>query len=138
MYLTDGRSDGSIQRAGMGGTNLITFVTPVNSPRGIAIDFKNSRLYGASEGSKNVQHCDFEGKDIQTAVQLGSSPWGLTVFEEHIFVGNSGKNRVESYTKAGQDMRILSTGSGVLMSHLVGIPRSDLPKTRTNHCKNRV
>ena len=121
----------------MDGTNLITFVTPVKSQRGIAVDFQNSCLYLASEGSKNVQSCDFEGKDIQTAVQLGSSPWGLAVFEERIFVSYAFMNRVESYTKAGQDMRILSRGSSGF-SHLVGIPRSDLPKTPTNHCTARI
>ena len=139
MYLAEGHANGLIKRAGMDGTNLVTFVSPVHSPRGMTLDFHNSRLYWASQDSANVQSCDLEGKDIRTAVQLaaGSRPWGFTLFEERIYVGNRAKNRVESYSKTGVDFRVLFTGSGALF-HLVGLPRSDLPRTRANDCENRV
>ena len=131
--------DGSVSRAGMDGWDPSVIVTGLGVPYGIAIDFQSSRLYWADGGYNRVQSSNLEGTDIQTVITLprDSVPFGIALHGGRIYCTNWITKRLQSFTTAGQDVRVLHEDSNNLKHLAVISSRSDLPRNRTNHCANQ-
>ena len=137
MYWTRD-SAGSIQRAGMDGSNPLTLVSGLNSPVGVTIDFASRRLYWTEYFGSHIQSSDLDGRDIQLVIQLltGSGPWGIAILNDRIYWGNLGDNKLQSSTGNGQDIQTLYTETDNIY-HVAIVPAVDQPTTRVNDCTGR-
>ena len=122
----------------MDGTKPRKIVSALNHPSGITIDFQDSRLYWTTAYSNRVQSSDMDGNDVETIVQLpkGSRPRGIGYLGGRIYWTCSETQKIQRSTESGDSLRVLHTDTDILY-HMVIAPRPDLPRNRTNHCKNR-
>ena len=132
-------SDGSVSRSGMDGRDLSVIVTELGYPKGIAIDFQSSRLYWADSGYNRVQSSNLGGTDIQTVFQLptDSGVFGIALHGGRIYCTDWKSKQLQSFTMAGQDVRMLHEDTQRLQHLAIISSRSDLPRNRTNHCANQ-
>lgn len=124
----------------MDGSGRVALVTGQNKPRGVIIDFEESRLYWTCTGDNKVRSSDLQGRNIQTVVQRPSGSWthGLALSRGRLYWSNSLTGQLESSTKTGQDIRLLHSGEREhWLMHLGLVPRLNLPEHRINHCANR-
>ena len=135
MYWTRYSGAGSIHRAGMDGSSLLTLVTGLNGPVHVTIDFASQRLYWTEYNGNKIQSGNLDGTDIQLVVQLPSNsyPWGIAIASDGIYWGNSGNNKLQSSTTDGQDVQTLYTETYSILNLAVA-PAVDQPRTRANDC----
>ena len=139
MYFTDLSASGSINRAGMDGSNPVKLVSRLNYPAGITIDVQNSRLYWTCYGDDKIKSSDLQGRNVQTVLRhrRGSNAWGIGLTRDRIYFTDWSTKKLWSITKTGLDVQLLHIGTTNLL-HVSMVPRSGLPRSRTNHCKNHA
>ena len=123
----------------MDGRDPTVIVTGLVFPYGTAIDFQSSRLYWADGRYDRVQSSDLEGTDMQTVIKLprGSGTIGIALHGGRINCTNWILKQLQSFTMAGQDVRVLHQDTHGLCYLAIICSRSDLPRSRTNHCANQ-
>ncbi|XP_057293261.1 low-density lipoprotein receptor-like [Hydractinia symbiolongicarpus] len=87
IYWTDWGKSPKIERANLDGTDRKTIVTlsHVTWPSGITIDHTLNRLYWTDLKRRHICSSAIDGSDIKVIVKHLSSPFGLTVFEDHVY-----------------------------------------------------
>ena len=134
MHYTNTGSS-SIKRAGMDGSSPTTLVSGLNTPWGIAIDFKTSRIFWAHHIAHKIESSNLEGRDREVVVQLPSDvcPSGMAVANGSIYWGEQISKKLQSSTMDGNDVITLHTDAHYLWG-ITLVPDLYLPQNRTNHC----
>lgn len=140
IYWSFSSPIGSINRAGMDGSNPVEIIGGLGEPFGITIDFEKSRLYWAEAGYDRIRSSTMEGADIQTVVGwgYGATPYGLTLLQDRLYITTWGWGILYSYSEADRDLSVLYDGNdlGLYLFQAAAIPRQNLPTDRINHCAN--
>lgn len=69
MYWSDWGSPPKIEKAGMDGSQRITFISSnITWPNGLAIDYDINRLYWADGGTKSIEYIGLDGKGRKTLI----------------------------------------------------------------------
>ena len=131
--------DGSIIRASMDGWDPSIIVIGLAYPTGIAIDFQSSRLYWADDVYNKVQSSNLGGTDIQTVIKLprGTGTFGIPLHGSRIYCTFGKSKQVQSFSMAGQHVRILHEDTNELEHLTIVSSRSNLPRSRTNPCAHQ-
>ena len=132
-----------IMQAWADGTNEVEIVSGFD-PRGIAVDYKSSKLYWADWWDGVVQSSGLDGSNVQTLV---SEPYvsAIAVDENRVYYGNwhwEVPPVMRSCNKTGGDVKTLYTGDSTtkytLMSHLA-LMSPHAPETgRRNECEDQI
>jgi low density lipoprotein receptor-related protein 5/6 len=76
LYWTD-IGAGAIRRVDLTGLNLVTIVSGVGQPEGLAIDSAGGRLYWTEDGANRIQRANLDGTDLIDVVMCSTSPAGV-------------------------------------------------------------
>ena len=125
---------GSIMRAGMDGSDLVTVVVGIGKPRYITIDFATLRLFWVDTIADRIESSNLQGGSRRTVVQLSSGYlMGIAVVHDRIYWGDYERRTLQSSTATGENIVTLHSETEYIY-HLTVVPDSDLPPNRTNHC----
>ena len=138
MYWSKGGSDGSLSRAVMDGSELVVLVPRINEPRGVQIDFQESRLYWASAGDKTIESSDFDGQNRLVVARLPQDSWpqGLAILGDSIFWSDHYSGKLEQSFKSGPEINTLVKNEHDI-KHLTLVPDPGLPNGVGNLCAHR-
>ena len=138
LYWSFSSPVGSINRAGMDGSNPVEIITGLGSPYGITIDFEKSRMYWAEAGYDRIRSSNMEGGDIQTIVGwgYGSYTYGVTLLQDRLYITAWGWKILYSYSQADKNLRVLYEDTENSLFQVAAVPRQNLPTDRINHCAN--
>ena len=89
MYWT--KCCGSIGKAGLRGEDPTTFVSGLQFPMGIVIDFQSSKLYWTDHHSMKIQSSDRNGLNVVTVQKLSRQPFGIAVLDGNLYWSLSDK-----------------------------------------------
>ena len=135
MYWTKNttRSDKSVWKAGMDGSNITGLVTGSGDAAGIQIDFKTSRIYWADRSDVEIKSSNLSGGDVITIVP-NATAYGLALLGDRLYWGDSDNQfKVESRRiQPGSPVRVEHTENFAVM-HLT-VSNLNPPKNRKNHC----
>ena len=135
MFWTN-EARNSVGRSGMDGSNPLSIISGLNGPRGIKVDFEESRIYFTVASDHKIESSNFQGGDRRTVIQVSSDsyPYGIVLLNNKIYWANLYSKTIQCCTKDGGDTEILlNTGtSGV--GYLTAVPMLNLPRNRINHC----
>ena len=102
MFWIDGHSNAKrIVRAGMDGSNRVNVITTnIKQPNGLAIDYKDSRLYWSDSDWRWIASSDFNGQSRKTVVK-GSlqHPFAITIFGDRLFWSDYDDESIHSSLK---------------------------------------
>ena len=68
MYWTIWGPVNKIQHANLEGSNIEDIITDLQSPRGIALDVPNGKMYWADLGAGKIQRANLDGSDIEDII----------------------------------------------------------------------
>ena len=133
---------GSIDKAGMDGSNSVKIVPGLARPCGIVCDLSSRRLFWADENTKKIQSSNMEGNDVRTIFTLTTGPFGLALYEGALYWGHYWQKTVQRGVKTGgtaSDIQTIHTASGNIRHLTTVVPVWDLPTGNlTNHCEGHV
>ena len=119
--------------ASMDGFGPSNIVIGLQDPRGIAIDFKMSRMYWADK----MQSSNLDGSSVLTLADAGvTAPTGIALMGDAVFWGAYDNNQLRSSNKEGTDIRVLHTDTNYIR-YLTVLSDFELPQNRTNRCEGR-
>uniref|UniRef100_A0A8C0Z777 LDL receptor related protein 2 n=1 Tax=Canis lupus familiaris TaxID=9615 RepID=A0A8C0Z777_CANLF len=114
IFFTDWFRPAKIMRAWSDGSNLLPIVnTTLGWPNGLAIDWGALRLYWIDAFFDKIEHSTFDGLDRRNLghIQQMTHPFGLTVFEDHVFFTDWRLGAIVRVRKTdGGDMRVIRSG----------------------------
>ena len=140
MYwgIQAGNGKGTIVRAWMDGTHRAAIVTAY-WPRGLKINFKDSRLYFAThKPGKKIMTSTFQGKDVKPAVSMlrGGFTYGIGFWNGRIYWSDSDLKALRSRAISGQDIKQVYKDQDAL-THLTAVPRIYPTNKRENDCDKK-
>ncbi|XP_046609747.1 low-density lipoprotein receptor-related protein 2 isoform X1 [Neodiprion virginianus] len=88
IFFSEWDRPANISRAQMDGTNLMVLKNlTLGWPNGLAIDFKNDRLYWCDALLDHVQHSDLDGTDVRTVnSRLIRHPFSIAIHEDWMYI----------------------------------------------------
>ena len=144
MYWTSWPDD-KIMRAQMDGTEVVEFLSGLDHPVGITIDFAESRLFWTEYGAHNVCSSALDGSDIfvvadnETETVDGGSavryPWGIALHDDYVYWGNYHGNGLHRCLKNGGEIETVLTDQGHIQQ-LTSNERN-FHITRPNDCESK-
>lgn len=137
MYWTRCRAQPyrcSISKAELDGGNPRprVIVDELEYPRGIAIDYIASRILWTDYHSNKIQWSDFDGQNVQTVANQ-TSPLGIAVCEDNLYVGSYQNNTLQIGDNAGANFQTLYSGASSV-NHLTVVRAVNPEISRPNHC----
>ena len=137
MYYTNYEKN-NIYKANMDDSNVTEIVTGLEYPYGIAIDFKESRLYWAEHEGDKIKSSDLNGKDVRTVLDTNHyEPWGIAVHGDRLYFSTTNSQTVASCNNMdGSDARtevtFVTSVSGISVAD-----KASQPQPRSNPCANQ-
>lgn len=130
MFWTDWGYVAKIERANMDGSDRVVIVnTSITWPNGITIDYERDLIYWVDAGnlSRAIEYCDFNGNNRTVLIkEMLLHPFGITLFENHIYWTDWDTDKVERADKLDGKNRIVVHGNlGKLME--VTVVHNDRP-----------
>ena len=97
----------------MDGSNRSVIVPRLYSPKGLTIDFQESRLYWVSYYGGTVQSSDLNGHDVKVVVlrMKGNGPFGIVGWGEYLYWTHMASKHLGMGSKSGQDTKLLYKGT---------------------------
>ncbi|RKU31454.1 hypothetical protein C6499_04570, partial [Candidatus Poribacteria bacterium] len=68
-----------IQRANLDGSAIEDIITDLKSPRGIALDVPNGKMYWADLGAGKIQRANLDGSDVEDIITGLLGPNGIAL-----------------------------------------------------------
>ena len=102
MFWIDGYGvEKRIVRAGMDGSNRVNVITGnIKQPNGLAIDYKDSRLYWSDSGWRWIASSDFNGQSRITVVKGSLQyPFAITIFGDRVYWSDWDSKSIHSSLK---------------------------------------
>ena len=141
MYWSrlDSGNSGRIFRAEMDGSNPEEFITGLNLPNALAIDFVSRRLFWTDYGTNQIKSSDLNGSDVQLVIQLKGEnrrPTGIQVNDGHLVWSSDSdlSMLLRSSDEAGHDVRTLYKTD---LIHGMTIAKPNPVQTRRNDCEGQ-
>ena len=121
----------------MDGSAAVEVVSGLERPFGITIDYDASRMFWTEFVGDKIRSSKLDGTDIRNIVTLppGSRPWGIAVYHDQIYWGNSDAKSLQTSSKSGQYVRTVFTESSKIQQLTTN--SRNFPTTRRNHCMGR-
>ncbi|XP_048108831.1 low-density lipoprotein receptor-related protein 8-like isoform X1 [Alosa alosa] len=103
LFWADAGTTPRIERASLDGRGRTTLVTSVlQSPVAIAVDLPRKLLYWADAGRHSLSRVNFDGRQRKTVLESNGyldRPFGLAVFEGHVFWSDQASGTVNRASK---------------------------------------
>ncbi|XP_022326935.2 low-density lipoprotein receptor-related protein 4-like isoform X2 [Crassostrea virginica] len=117
MFWTDWGNKPKIERSYMDGTNRKVIVnTDLGFPNGLSIDYEMQRLYWVDAKLDKIETSDFNGDNRAVLIRDIIHPFGLAVYEEHIYWTDWQTERIEMASKrTGKDRAVIQQNLEGLM-----------------------
>ena len=123
--------------AWMDGTHPVEILSR-DTPRGIAVDYKSSKLFWLDSSEKKVQSSGLDGSDVKTWAKE-SGLYGIVVDNTEIYFSNYSMDQPSALircNKTGGGVKVLFQESKK-MKHLAVVPSRPPVTSRENHCDGR-
>uniref|UniRef100_A0A3P8ZIX3 EGF-like domain-containing protein n=1 Tax=Esox lucius TaxID=8010 RepID=A0A3P8ZIX3_ESOLU len=146
LFWSDWYRPAVIMRSWTDGSNAVPLInTTLGWPNGLAIDYKNNRLYWVDALLDQIGHVDINGYDRQMFSYIGqiTQPFSLTIQAEYLFVSDTRTRSVFRMQKrdGGEIIPIRKGISGILnvkayTADLHGMYNSQCNMVPNGHCSH--
>ena len=131
-------------RAGMDGTDVVQFLSGLDHPVGVTVDFDESRIYwseytGHSISSSSALNSSdvFVVADNETETDDGGLsvkyPWGIAVHNDYVYWGNFHDSSLQRCSKWGGEIETLLSDQGHIQQ--LTTTKWNFRMTRANDCE---
>ena len=130
---------GTITRAWMDGTHRANIVAGMSWPRGLTINFNNSRLYWSThKPGKKLMSSTLLGKDTRPAVSMlrGGFTFGIGFWKDKLYYTDRELRTVKHVQLKNKKSLTVAHRDRHPLLRLVVVPRVYPSTNRKNDCKN--
>ena len=113
-----------IQRANLDGSDIEDIVTHLKSPRGIALDIPNGKMYWADLGAGKIQRANLDGSDVEDIITglLGPNGIALDLDGNKIYWADEFNGKIQYANLDGSNLKTLFIRYGRLIGTAMSIP----------------
>ena len=112
LYWTVWDGDNKIQRSNLDGSNVEDLVTGLRSPRGIALDVPNGKMYWADNGTGKIQCSNLDGSNVEDLVTglPGANGVALDLNNHQIYWTDESTGKIQAADTDGSNLRDIVVG----------------------------
>lgn len=124
MYWTVWNATNKIQRANLDGSDVEDIIANLQSPRGIALDLPNGKMYWADLGAGKIQRANLDGSDIEDIIVNLRGPNGIALDLDgnQIYWADEFSGKIQSANLDGSNLKTLFVRYGKLIGTAINIP----------------
>ena len=113
-----------IQRANLDGSDVEDIIIGLKSPRGIALDIPNRKMYWADLGAGKIQRANLDGSDVEDIITglLGPNGIALDLDKNKIFWADEFSGKIQCANFDGSNFKTLFVRHGKLIGTAISIP----------------